>query len=447
MYPPELGATTMTTIRTIHADQTDAAAELRQLRESLLLDKLILDETPQSRTVQEIIREVRQRGDEAVSEITARVDEVHVPPDDIRVPDEKLREAHDHLQGDLHQAIRHAIASVRLFQESVMSPPPKPLNVDGKRLEIRPRPLRRIGVCVPGAAAPLPSSAIHCAVPAQVAGVKEIVLVAPPRHEGDIHPTILATAHELGITEVYRMGGAQAVAAMAIGTERIRKVDKIVGPGGVYGQLAKRALYGVTDIDMFAGPSEIVIIADHTATASYVAADMLGQAEHDPGCSILLTDQPDLAEAVKAELDKQLPQLSREEGTRRCLEAYSAVVVVSNLGEAARLADEIAPEHLEISTAHPREVADQIDSAGAIFLGHHTPEAAGDYVAGPSHVLPTGGTARFLSGVSALGFLRYSSILEYSSSGLVHDAGAIECMAMAEGLDAHAKSVEIRTRR
>ena len=437
---------TLTNIRTIHAAQTDAAAELRELRESLLLDKLILDDTPESRTVQEIIQDVRQRGDEAVCEITARVDQAQIPPDTVRVPDRKLRAAHDRLEVDLHQAIRHTIASVRRFQESVMAPPPKPLEVEGKRLEIRPRPLRRIGVCVPGAAAPLPSSAIHCAVPAQVAGVKEIVLVAPPRHEGDIHPTILATAHELGITEVYRMGGAQAVAAMAIGTDRVRRVDKIVGPGGVYGQLAKRALYGVTDIDMFAGPSEIVIIADQTANASYVAADMLGQAEHDPGCSILLTDQPDLAEAVKAELDQQLPQLTREEGARRCLETYSAIVVVRDLSEAAALADEIAPEHLEISTANPRELADRIDSAGAIFLGHHTPEAAGDYVAGPSHVLPTGGTARFLSGVSALSFLRYSSVLEYSSSGLVHDAGAIQCLAMAEGLDAHAKSVEIRTR-
>lgn len=441
-----MGVTNMANIRTINAAQTDAAAELRQQRESLLLDKLILDDTSQSQTVQEIIRDVRQRGDEAVSEITARVDQAQVPPDEVRVSATKLREAHDHLEADLHQAIQHAIASVRRFQESVMAPPPEPLNIDGKRLEIRPRPLRRIGVCVPGAAAPLPSSAIHCAVPAQVAGVKEIVLVAPPRLEGDIHPTILATAHELGITEVYRMGGAQAVAAMAMGTDRVKKVDKIVGPGGLYGQLAKRALYGVTDIDMFAGPSEVVIIADQTANAAYIAADMLAQAEHDPGCSILLTNQPDLAEAVKAELDRQLPHLSREEGTRRCLEAYSAIVLVTEISEAATLADEIAPEHLEISTANARELADRIDSAGAIFLGHHTPEAAGDYVAGPSHVLPTGGTARFLSGISALSFLRYSSIIEYSSSGLVHDAGPIECFAMAEGLDAHAKSVMIRTR-
>src|SRR5690606_34592061 len=301
-------------------------------------------------------------------------------------------------------------------------------------------------VCVPGASAPLPSSAIHCAVPAQVAGVKEIVLVAPPRHEGDIHPTILATAAELGITEVYRMGGAQAIAALALGTPLVPRVEKIVGPGSVYVQLAKRALYGVADIDMFAGPSEVVVIADSSANPAFIAADLLAQAEHDPGCSILLTHDADILERTLAEVERQVARLPRREATARCLEKLGAAVLVRDLDEAVALTNELAPEHLQIETVEAAVVAERIQAAGAIFLGHHTPEAAGDYVAGPSHVLPTGGTARFWSGLSVHSFVRRTSLIEYTPGGLAHDASAIELFALAEGLDAHARSVSIRTR-
>jgi histidinol dehydrogenase len=240
------------------------------------------------------------------------------------------------------------------------------------------------------------------------------------------------------------MGGAQAIAALAIGTERVPRVDKIVGPGSVYGQLAKRYLYGVVDIDMFAGPSEVLIIADASANPAYVAIDMLAQAEHDPGCAILLTDRQELIDAVLKELDAQLAALPRPDGARRCLARYGVIVRVRDMDEAVRLAGEVAPEHLEIATANPRTLADRIDSAGAIFLGHYTPEAAGDYVAGPSHVLPTGGTARFWSGVSALGFLRRTSVIEYTPAGLARDADDIDTLARAEYLDAHARSAMLR---
>jgi histidinol dehydrogenase len=430
----------------IETTQTDAATALKTRREGLLLDRLILDDSAEARTVREIIQKVREGGDEAVAEITERVDGVRVPPDRIRVPQEAIRQARERLPASLRQAIQHGIESVRRFQTTLLAACPPPLSENGRTLSVRHRPLSRIAVCVPGAAAPLPSSAIHCAVPAQVAGVRDIVLVAPPRHEGDVHPVILGVADELGITEVYRMGGAQAIAALAIGTQRVGRVEKIVGPGSVYVQLAKRFLFGVVDIDMFAGPSEVVIIADETAKAACVAADMLAQAEHDPGCSILLTPYPRLAQDVLSELNRQLLQLTRREATQRSLEQFSAIVVTQDLEEAARLANEIAPEHLQIETRSPERWADQVDCAGTIFLGHHTPEAAGDYVAGPSHVLPTGGTARFWSGLASTSFIRRTSLVEYTPGGLAHDASSIELLALAEGLDAHARSVSIRTR-
>ncbi len=436
----------MPVVRLIDAARTDAAAELREIRRPLLLDRLILDVPPEARIVQEIIADVRRRGDVAVSEITARVDQADVPPDAVRVPVERIEQARAEAPPDLLAAARKAIAAVRSFQEHLMDQVDRPLRIGGKTLSVRTRPVRRVGVCVPGGSAPLLSSAIHGAVPAQVAGVKEIAIVAPPRHNNDVHPVILAVAGELGIHEVYRMGGAQAIAALAIGTDRVPRVDKIVGPGNIYGQLAKRFLYGVIDIDMFAGPSEVLIIADASANAAYVAADMLAQAEHDPGCAILLTDRQELIDAVLKELDRQLAAMPRPDGARRCLEKYGAIVRVRDMAQAAVLADDIAPEHLEIATAEARALADRIDSAGAIFLGHYTPESAGDYVAGPSHVLPTGGTARFWSGVSALGFLRRTSLIEYTPEGLARDAAAIDTLATAEYLDAHARSATIRTR-
>ncbi|HSW44689.1 MAG TPA: histidinol dehydrogenase, partial [Phycisphaerae bacterium] len=401
-----------------------------------------------AQVVQQIIADVRRRGDDAVAEITARVDQADVSPDRVRVPADRIEQARKEAPRELLKAARKAIDAVRRFQEHLMQQEvERPLVTQGRRLSLRTRAVRRVGVCVPGGSAPLLSSAIHGAVPAQVAGVKEIAIVAPPRHHNDVHPVILAVAGELGITEVYRMGGAQAIAALAIGTKRVPRVDKIIGPGNIYGQLAKRFLYGVVDIDMFAGPSEVLIIADDSANSSHVAIDMLAQAEHDPGCAILLTDRQELIDAVLRELDAHLATLPRPEGARRCLEKYSAIVRVRHMDEAVALANDVAPEHLEIATTDPRALADRIDSAGAVFLGHYTPESSGDYVAGPSHVLPTGGTARFWSGVSALGFLRRTSLIEYTPEGLALDADAIDTLSTAEYLDAHARSATLRVRK
>ena len=435
----------MPKIRVIQAAETDAVAELRALRRPLLLDHLILDEPPETRTVRDIIMDVGQRGDEAVAEITARVDRADVPPDAVRVPAERIAEARDQLPLNLRAAIRQSIAAVRRFQESLlMSGPIPPVETDGLTLSLRQRPVKRVGVCVPGAAAPLLSSVVHCAVPAQVAGVAEIAVVAPPRHEGDVHPAILGVCGELGIDEVYRMGGAQAIAALALGTQRVGKVDKIVGPGGIYVQLAKRFLYGIMDIDMFAATTEVLIIADASARPDFVAADMLAQAEHNPGCSILIIDQPDMVDKVLAELDRQLADLSTGEDAARWLAEVGAIVVTRDMEEAVAIANDVAPEHLQIEAANPRELADRIDAAGAIFLGHYSPESAGDYVAGPSHTLPTGGSARFWSGLSSLSFLRASSMIEYTKAGLARDANAIDLIGRAEYLEAHAKSATIR---
>jgi len=434
----------MPEIRIIRAGRAETVARLQELRRPLLLDRLILDDTPQARRVQEIIAEVRQRGDDAVCDITREVDGATLAPDALRVPVDQIERAHREMSPQLREAVEQAIASVRRFQEHILARPSEPLSADGKTLALRGRPLRRVALCVPGAAAPLLSSVIHSGVPAQVAGVRELVVVAPPREAGDIHPAILGVAGAMGIREVYRMGGAHAMAALAMGTQRVPRVDKIVGPGGMYVQLAKRYLYGIVDIDMFAATTEVLIIADATARPAYVAADMLAQAEHNPGCSILLTDDASLVDRVLAELDQQLATLSSAEAARKWLAEFGAIAVVDSMDDAVYLADDIAPEHLQIETAEPRALAERIEYAGAIFLGHYTPESAGDYVAGPSHVLPTGGTARFWSGVSALSFLRYTSLTEYTREGLAREAAAIDTLARAEYLDAHARSATIR---
>lgn len=434
----------MPELRIIRAGRAETATRLQEIRRPLLLDRLILDDTPQARRVQEIIADVRARGDQAVCDITAEVDGANIPPEALRVPAEQIERARRGMSPALLRAVEHSIESVRRFQQHIMTRQPEPLSTGGKRLALRARPLRRVALCVPGAAAPLLSSVIHSGVPAQVAGVKDLVVVAPPRHDGDIHPAILGVAGALGIREVYRMGGAQAMAALAIGTHRVPRVDKIVGPGGMYVQLAKRYLYGIVDIDMFAATTEVLIIADSTARPAYVAADMLAQAEHNPGCSILLTDDDSLVDRVLAELDTQLQTLSSGEAARKWLAEFGAIAVVESMDDAVYLADDIAPEHLQIETANPRELAERIEYAGAIFLGHFSPESSGDYVAGPSHVLPTGGTARFWSGVSALSFLRYTSLTEYTQDGLAREAEAIDTLARAEYLDGHARSATIR---
>ncbi len=433
----------MITIRSIRTTDADSRAQLADLRKPLLLEQLLKD-SQELDAVREIFADVRRRGDHAVADATRRVDHVELVPGSFRVPADEIEAAGQALAPSLRAAVRKSIEQVREFQTHILSRTREPLRREGCSLQARLLPLRRIGVCVPGAAAPLPSSAIHCIVPAQVAGVKEIAIVAPPRHRGTVHPTILGVAAELGVTEVYRVGGPQAVAALAIGTETIPRVDKIVGPGSVYVQLAKRLSYGLADIEMFAGPSEVVVIADGTAVASHVAADLLAQAEHDPGAAILLTPSEKLLDDVRRELATQLAALSRREGTTRALEKYSALVLVRDIDEAVAIANELAPEHVQIETRDADALVERVVNAGAIFVGGHGTEAAGDYVAGPSHVLPTGGSGRFWSGLSCDNFLRRTSIIRYEAKGLAADADAIIELAEAEGLTAHANSVRVR---
>jgi histidinol dehydrogenase len=282
------------------------------------------------------------------------------------------------------------------------------------------------------------------AVPAQAAGVREIVVVVPPTEFGGYNTDLLAACHEIGVTEIYRIGGAQAVAALAYGVEGIAKVDKIVGPGNLFVALAKKHVFGEVDIDSIAGPSEVIVLADDSARPDFVAADLISQAEHSPGAGILVTWHEPLVAEVRAQLDAQLQRLPRGELARQSLENYGALILARDADEAARLTDLLAPEHLHISTADPEAMLDRVQNAGAIFLGHHTPVALGDYVAGPSHVLPTGGTARFANGLCAIDFLKRSSIIAYNSEALAAAADDVRLMAEKEGLTAHSASVGVR---
>jgi histidinol dehydrogenase len=314
----------------------------------------------------------------------------------------------------------------------------------GLRLGLRYRPLRRVGVCVPGGAAAYPSSLLMCVEPARAAGVPQIAVVVPPTKHGGYNDHLLAACAVLGINEVYRVGGAQAVAALAYGVEGIEPVDKIVGPGNLFVALAKKMVYGDVDIDGFAGPSEVVVIADATANPQYLAADLISQAEHAPGSAVLITWHPELPELVEAAVNQQLELMSRGAMARESLRRFGALVLARNVDEAIDLSNEIAPEHLHISTIQPEQLVDRLRNAGAIFLGHNCPVALGDYAAGPSHVLPTAGTARWASGLSANEFLKRTSLIQADQRGLQELADDVCTLADVEGLTAHRYSVDIR---
>ncbi len=341
-------------------------------------------------------------------------------------------------------SIRRIRDNVVEFQQAILhrdvTIQPKP----GVSLTQRYLPLRRVGVCVPGGAAAYPSTVLMTVVPAQVAGVSEIAVVAPPTPFGAYNTDMLATCHELGITEVYRMGGAQAVAALAYGCDQVPAVDKIVGPGNLFVALAKKHVFGTVDIDSFAGPSEVIVIADKTARADFIAADLLAQAEHSPGSSILITWEESLISAVQAELERQVALLERNDLTVDSLEAFGALILVRDEQQACELTDRFAPEHLHIETANPEDQIAKIRNSGAAFLGHHTPVALGDYAAGPSHVLPTGGTCTWAAGLSSNSFLRSGSVTEFNAAALNQIAEDVVRIANKEGLTAHARSVTIR---
>jgi histidinol dehydrogenase len=397
--------------------------------------------------VERICREVRERGLSAVLDYGRKLDKKDLTPQTLQVQPSELEAAHRNADRRFLDTLRRIRANIVEFQESLLCETAVVTRKDGaSRVELQQRylPLRRIGICIPGGAAAYPSTLLMTAVPAQVAGVKEIAVAVPPTEYGGYNADLLAACHELGITEIYRMGGAQGVAALAYGVEGIEKVDKIVGPGNLFVALAKKHVYGEVDIDSIAGPSEVVVLADETARADFVASDLISQAEHSPGSGVLITWHAPLAAGVLDELNKQLARLDRGDLARQSLEDYGALIICRDADEAARFADLLAPEHLHISTARPEEMLAKIQNAGAIFLGHDTPVAVGDYFAGPSHVLPTGGTARFANGLCANDFLKRSSVIHYNREALAAAANDIRLMAAKEGLTAHSASVDIR---
>jgi histidinol dehydrogenase len=443
-------------MRRIH-HAADAAAELAKLRQQLSLQADVVSPrgrqlteqvfgqplTP-AQVVERICGDVRQRGLPAVLHYTEQLDRARLTAETVRVGDDDLAEAHGKAAPEFLATIRRVRQNVLSFQMGLLHADAILTTTGRHELRMRYRPLRRVGVCIPGGAAAYPSTLLMTVCPAQAAGVKEIAVVMPPTPNGAYNRDLLATCRELGVTEIYRIGGAQAVAALAYGAGPIAAVNMIVGPGNLFVTLAKKFVFGQVAIDCLAGPSEVIVIADDSANAEYVAADLLAQAEHDPGSSVLITWHEPLVGAVESALRCQLGKLPRGELARAALQRFGALVLARDPAQAIEWTNFLGPEHLHIETRDAVKIAERIDNAGAIFLGHHTPVAVGDYVAGPSHVLPTGGTAHFASGLSANDFLRRSSVLSFTPEGLAAVADDVRLLANKEGLTAHAASVDIR---
>jgi histidinol dehydrogenase len=400
------------------------------------------------RRVASILAAVRERGDAALLEFTERYDGVSLSARELAVSPAEFQAALDRLAPPTVRALRYAAERIEHFHRACLPRSWSMRDASGSRLGQEVRPLRRVGVYVPGGRAAYPSTVLMAAVPARVAGVREIVLVSPPGRDGSIDPVVLAAARIAGVTEAYRVGGAQAIAALTYGTDTIRRVDKIVGPGNIYVALAKGQVFGDVGIDMIAGPSEVLVVADETADASFVAADLLAQAEHDPMArSVLLTPSARIVEDVAAEVERQLERLPRREIARSALDANGALVLTASLDEAIDLTNELAPEHLELFVADPDAVLARVENAGAVFLGRFTPEVVGDYVAGPNHVLPTAGTARFRSALGTEDFVKRLSVIEYSVGGLREAGPHVAELSRVEGLEAHGEAAAIRITR
>ena len=424
-------------------DCGEHGAEIKELLARLAARSVALDSELLAQ-VGKIIEEVRRRGDEAVVEYTRRFDGVEVNAKEFRVSEEALRKSAASVEPEVLGALRVAIENVRVFHERQLEESWEITPREGVRLGQRITPLERVGLYVPGGTAAYPSSVVMNVVPAQVARVERIVVATPPRTLAE-NPAVAAALLELDVKEIYSVGGAQAIAALAFGTETIPRVDKITGPGNKYVAAAKKLLFGVVGIDGIAGPSEIVIVADRTAQAEFVAADLLAQAEHGEDASaVLITTEPALAKRVAEELMRQIETLPRREIVRSSLENYGAIVLVDDLDEACAIVNELAPEHVEIVTRDDEATAAKIKHAGAIFFGSYTPEAVGDYFAGPNHVLPTGRTARFSSALGVYDFVKRTSLLRYSASAFAAVAQSVSILADCEGLDAHARSATIR---
>jgi histidinol dehydrogenase len=418
--------------------------KIERLTNNISLRRSVDSGTAEQRlAVLEIIQNVRLHGDEALKTYTETFDGVKLSS--LKVSEEEIEEACNEIDSDLLSTIKEAAENIRAYHLKQLRSSWFTTHSDGTMLGQKITPLEAVGVYVPGGKAAYPSSVLMNVIPAQVAGVERITMVSPPGNDGKIPSGVLAAAHILGIKEIYKVGGAQAIAALAYGTETIKPVDKIVGPGNIFVALAKREVFGIVDIDMIAGPSEIVVLADETAKAHEVAADLLSQAEHDERASaILVTTSPNLAEQVSAEVEKQLQTLPRQSIAASSIQSYGAIYIAENLDQAVKAVNELAPEHLEIITKDPITVLGQIKHAGAIFLGRYSSEPVGDYFAGPNHVLPTNGTARFSCPLSVDDFVKKSSVIFYSENALKTNAHKIAKFARLEGLEAHARAVESR---
>ncbi len=444
------------TIQRIDTRTGDVKAALDALRQKLSPAGNVVSEAGRRRTievfgeplspqqvVERICGDVKSRGLTAVLDYSRKLDKAELTAETVRVSASELAAAHAAADPHFLATIRRIRDNIREFQQAILH---RDVEVTRPGVTLRQRytPLARVGICVPGGAAAYPSTVLMTAVLAQAAGVREIAVIAPPTKFGANNPVVLATCHELGIREVYRVGGAQGIAALAYGVSGIPKVDKIVGPGNLFVALAKRHVYGEVDIDSIAGPSEVVVIADESTRPDFTAADLLAQAEHAPGAGILITWSEQTLEATARELELQVAKLSRCEETVQSLRDFGCLILVRDETEACRITDLIAPEHLHIAIDNAGRLLPKIKNAGATFLGNYSPVALGDYAAGPSHVLPTGGTARWASGLSANHFLRSSSVIEYSADALQSIAPDVTRMADVEGLTAHKASVAVR---
>ncbi|PAE44423.1 histidinol dehydrogenase [Bacillus sp. 7884-1] len=399
--------------------------------------------TEQLAVVKKIISEIRSAGDEALRAYTEKFDRVTL--ESFIVTENEINEAYGQVDSEFISIVKEAAENIRSFHEKQLRPSWMTTEENGSILGQKITPLDSVGVYVPGGTAAYPSSVLMNVIPAKVAGVKRIVMVSPPDSNGKLPAAVLVAAKEAGVEEIYKVGGAQAIGALAYGTESITPVDKITGPGNIYVALAKREVFGDVDIDMIAGPSEIAIIADDSARADEVAADLLSQAEHDPrACSVLVTPSMVLAEAVAVEVEKQLALLPRKDIASRSIADFGVIYVTSSIEEAVETVNQLAPEHLEILTENGMELLGKIRHAGAIFIGRYSSEPVGDYFAGPNHVLPTNGTARFSSPLNVDDFQKKSSVIIYSEKALKDNGEKIVKFARMEGLEAHARAVELR---
>jgi len=426
-------------MKIIDSKQKDIVAELKRL-----IDRGETTTDEVAAAVKEVIERVRKEGDPAVLAYTEKFDRVKLTLKDIRVTTDEVKNAYSRVDPKKVEALKLAARNIRSFHEKQKVSSWVSQEADGVILGQLARPIGRAGVYVPGGKAVYPSSVLMNVIPAKVAGVEQIVMCSPVPG-GVLNPYILVAADIAGVSEIYKIGGAQAIAALAYGTATVPKVDKIVGPGNIYVATAKRYVFGQVDIDMIAGPSEVLVIADDSADPSFVAADLLSQAEHDELASaILVTTSRHMAEKADAEVERQMASLIRKDIARKAIDRFGAIVIVETLQEAAEVSNAIAPEHLELSVEKPFELLALIRNAGAIFLGHFTPESVGDYVAGPNHVLPTGGTARFFSPLSTDSFMKKSSLIFYTKEGLDKVGEAVMQIADVEGLEAHGNTIRVR---